>query len=556
MFILISTISLIALGICTGCYFSKRKFERSINEFFNKAEIIPVETSELEDEFDRIEELKDNLEEVRINVENLEIPTPESVSSYDDTQSVLNKLSSYFAEHSLATVGPEQVILSLLPTSQIGQSLQAIAEVLPQNLGHAIFGNALESVKDNIWSIPTMDGLEKFIHGIVHLNHYQMLSVAKALEHHQISDALLTPIKHGAIEVFGVHDVTHELVNSLSEIGSNMGAAVEASTSIGDLTNASDIDVTGHIPVVTIALSSFREFQLLSDDKTDYISSLKNIALDAVGAGVGGVAGAKGGAIIGSFFGPIGTAIGGGIGAVIGAIGGRMATNKAKRIPLDNAIKAYETGYYQMKNETEAKSKDTLVSIQTFAENKREEFKESEIFDDIPVSDCSSVAEQIAFILYQFIVNEVVEMRKGVSQIKKSIWYSAKKYDALVFEYEQQVEDIEDQLPTPQLISSNPRIVIDVLTEIEMPNRKAYSKFQDKVNDCREELKKANDKNDSSILMWSYMVNNLYQTTLNDIADFSNEKMGSLNRLFSDWKDKMTELENTVEKEKGKLGIG
>lgn len=556
MFILISTISIIALGICTGCYFSKRKFERSINEFFNKAETIPVETSELEEEFDRIEELKDNLEEVRRNIENLDILTPESVSSYDDTQSVLNKLSSYFEEHSLATVGTEQVILSLLPTSQIGQSLQAMAEVLPQNLGHAIFGNALESVKDNIWSIPTMDGLEKFIHGMVHLNHYQMLSVAKAMEHHQISDALLTPIKHGTLEALGVHDVTHELVNSLSEIGSNMGAAVEASTSIGDLTNASDIDVTGHIPVVTIALSSFREFQLLSDDKTDYISSLKNIALDAVGAGVGGVAGAKGGAIIGSFFGPIGTAIGGGIGAVIGAIGGRMATNKAKRIPLDNAIKAYETGDYQMRNETEEKSKDTLVSIQTFAENKREEFKESEILEDIPVSDCPSVAEQIAFILYQFIVNEVVEMKKGVSQIKKSIWYSAKKYDALVFEYEQQIEDIENQLPTPLLISSNPRIVIDVLTEIEMPNRKAYSKFQDKINDCREELKKANDKNDSSILMWSYMVNNLYQTTLNDIADFSNEKMGSLNRLFSNWKDKMAELENTVEKEKGKLGIG
>ena len=556
MFAITTILALIGVIVGIGCYFSKSKYEASITEFFKDPETVPVEISELEEEFYRIEELKDNLEEIRRNISNLDIPTPESVSYYDDTQSILNKLSNYFEEHSLATVGTEQIILSLLPTSQIGQSLQAMAEVLPQNLGHAIFGNALESVKDNIWSIPTMDGLEKFIHGMVHLNHYQMLSVAKALEHHQISDALLTPIKHGALEVFGVHDVTHELVNSLSEIGSNVGAAVEASTSIGDLTNASDIDVTGHIPVVTIALSSFREFQLLSDDKTDYISSLKNIALDAVGAGVGGVAGAKGGAIIGSFFGPIGTAIGGGIGAVIGAIGGRMATNKAKRIPLDNAIKAYETGYYQMKDETGQRSKDTLFSIQTFAENKREEFKESEILDDIPVSDCSSVAEQIAFILYQFIVNEVVEMRKGVSQIKKSIWYSAKKYDALVFEYEQQIEDIENQLPTPQLISSNPRIVIDVLTEIEMPNRKAYSKFQDKINDCREELKKANDKNDSSILMWSYMVNNLYQTTLNDIADFSNEKMGSLNRLFSDWKDKMTELENTVEKEKGKLGIG
>lgn len=549
-------ISIIALGICIGCYYSKRKYEDSVKGLFNNTETVSVETSELEDEFDRIEELKDNLEEVRINVENLDIPTPESVSSYDDTQSVLNKLSSYFEEHSLATVGTEQVILSLLPTSQIGQSLQAMAEVLPQNLGHAIFGNALESVKDNIWSIPTMDGLEKFIHGMVHLNHYQMLSVAKALEHHQISEALLTPIKHGALEVFGVHDVTHELVNSLSEIGSNMGAAVEASTSIGDLTNVSDIDITGHIPVVTIALSSFREFQLLSDDKTDYISAMKNIALDAAGAGAGAAAGAKVGAMVGSTLGPAGTVGGGIVGGIVGAITGRMVTNEVKKKALKNAIKAYETSYYQMKNETGAKSKDTLVLIQTFAENKREEFKESEILEDIPISDCSSVAEQIALILYQFIVNEVVEMRKGVSQIKKSIWYSAKKYDALVFEYEQQIEDIENQLPTPQLISSNPRIVIDVLTEIEMPNRKAYSKFQDKINDCREELKKANDKNDSSILMWSYMVNNLYQTTLNDIADFSNEKMGSLNRLFSDWKDKMTELENTVEKEKGKLGIG
>ena len=549
-------ISIIALGICIGCYYSKRKYEDSVKGLFNNTETVSVETSELEDEFDRIEELKDNLEEVRINVENLDIPTPESVSSYDDTQSVLNKLSSYFEEHSLATVGTEQVILSLLPTSQIGQSLQAMAEVLPQNLGHAIFGNALESVKDNIWSIPTMDGLEKFIHGMVHLNHYQMLSVAKALEHHQISEALLTPIKHGALEVFGVHDVTHELVNSLSEIGSNMGAAVEASTSIGDLTNVSDIDITGHIPVVTIALSSFREFQLLSDDKTDYISAMKNIALDAAGAGAGAAAGAKVGAMVGSTLGPAGTVGGGIVGGIVGAITGRMVTNEVKKKALKNAIKAYETSYYQMKNETGAKSKDTLVSIQTFAENKREEFKESEILEDIPISDCSSVAEQIAFILYQFIVNEVVEMRKGVSQIKKSIWYSVKKYDALVFEYEQQIEDIENQLPTPQLISSNPRIVIDVLTEIEMPNRKAYSKFQDKINDCREELKKANDKNDSSILMWSYMVNNLYQTTLNDIVDFSNEKMGSLNRLFSDWKDKMTELENTVEKEKGKLGIG
>lgn len=548
--------SIIALGICTRGYFSKRKYERSINEFFNEVETIPVETAELDDEFDRIEKLKDNLEEICWNIEKLDIPIPESISYYDDTQSVLNKLSSYFEKHSSATVGTEQVILSLLPTSQIGQSMQAMAEVLPPNLGHAIFGNALETIKDNIGSIPTTDGLERFIHGMMNLNRYQIHSITNALEHHQISDALLTPIKHGALEALGVNDATHELVHSLSEIGSNMGTAFEASTSIGDLTDVSNIDITGHIPVITIALSSFREFQLLSDGKTDYRASLKNITLDAVGAGVGGLAGAKGGAIIGSPFGPVGIAIGGMAGAVVGAIGGRKVANKAKRIPLDNAIKAYETGYDEMKKETEGQSKDTLSSIQTYAENKREEYRESDILEDIPVSDYSSVAEQIALILYQFIVNEVVEMKKGALQIKKSIWYSAKKYDTIVREYEQQIDYIEKQLPDSRLIKNNPRIVIDVITKIEMPNRKVVQKFQDKINDCKEELKKSNDKNDSSILMWSYMVNNLYQKTLNDIADFSNEKMETLNRLFSDWKHKMTKLENSVEEEKGKLGIG
>ena len=225
------------------------------------------------------------MEEVRENINNLDIPTPETFSFYDDTQTTLNKLSNYFEKHSLATAGTEQLILSLLPISQIGQSIQAMAEVLPSNLGRAIFGNALISIKDNIGSISTYDGLGRFISGMTNLNHYQMLSVAKALEHHQITDALLIPIKHGALEVIGVHDATHEIVNSLASISGDIGSAIEASTSISDLTDVSHIDITGHIPVVTIALSSFREFRLLSDDKTNYMSSLKNIALDAAGAG-------------------------------------------------------------------------------------------------------------------------------------------------------------------------------------------------------------------------------------------------------------------------------
>jgi phage tail tape-measure protein len=40
------------------------------------------------------------------------------------------------------------------------------------------------------------------------------------------------------------------------------------------------------------------------------MTSLKNVSLDAVGAGGGGLAGAKAGAFAGSLFGPIGTLIG------------------------------------------------------------------------------------------------------------------------------------------------------------------------------------------------------------------------------------------------------
>ena len=43
------------------------------------------------------------------------------------------------------------------------------------------------------------------------------------------------------------------------------------------------------------------------------------------------------------------------------------------------------------------------------------------------------------------------------------------------------------------------------------------------------------------------MINNLYQKTLNDIADYSYEKMKFLNTLFANWKQKMVDLQKTVD---------
>ena len=74
----------------------------------------------------------------------------------------------------------------------------------------------------------------------------------------------------------------------------------ETCSSVGDLASTTDFDVTGHVPVITIALSSFREYQLLAAGKTNVIVSLHNISLDAIGTGGGALAGAKAGALIGS----------------------------------------------------------------------------------------------------------------------------------------------------------------------------------------------------------------------------------------------------------------
>lgn len=556
MIVVISSIVVIAIGAGAACLRSKRKFEDKVYSLLDSDDSIDiVDTSHLTDEFDRIDELQENIERIRMNIEQLDIPTPEYVSSFDDSGSSLNKLSKFFEEHSLATVATEQFILSLVPTSQIGQSLSAMAEVLPHNLGQAVLGDAISSIKDNVSTVISVDGLERFCYGMQHLGQMQVTSMMHALSHHNIASAALTPIKSGAMEALGVNDATRELAHSVASVGSDLSSALESSQCIDDLTSAADFDITGHIPVVTIAISSLREFQLLIEDKTDYITSLKNIALDAAGAGIGAATGAKGGAVIGGAIGgPVGATIGALLGAVGGAVAGRFATNKIKQIPLNNAIEAYEKEYNIMKKETDARSRETLSSIRNYAEQKKAEFYSDDIIENIPITNTTSVVEGISISIYSFFLNEVATLKLGVNKLKKSIWYSANKYDDIIEEYESQIADIESQLPDIDCVMENPRLVIETLVNINMPNRNSNLKIQTKLEECSNELKTINDKNDSSILVWSYMINNLYQKTLNDIADFSNEKMRSLNNLFTTWKQKMEGLQKTVEKERAKLG--
>lgn len=553
LFVLITGIVAVAVGY--GTMKSRSKFNTKVDNLNSKPQHCDINSSTMKEELFRIEELKSNLAKAQRNIESLEIPTPESLSSFDNTQSSLDKISRFYEKHNLAVAGSEQLIYSILPISQVGQSLSAMAEVLPHNIGNAIFGDALAAMKNGIHPDSTGEFLDKFIHGVGHLSHNAHVSMAHALEHHNYFSAAFTPIKSGMMEAIGINDAGHNILASLHDIGGEMASAAESCTSVGELTSATDFDITGHVPVVTIALSSFREFKLLSSDKTNFISSLKNISLDAAGAGVGATAGAKGGAVAGGLFGPIGAIIGGIIGAIIGAMGGRAITNKVKKRPLKKAIEAYETNYHVMKRETEDSSKNTLSKITNFANSKRSEFKDSQLLSTPPIANSKDVVSKIALALYRCIVDETIKMKTYAQKLRKSVWYSSKKHEAMITEYEREAEKLLDQLPTVESISEMPNKALDALMKVEIPTFEGRKAFAKKYEECHKELKEMNDKNDSSILMWTYMINNLYNKTLNDIAQFSNTQMEALNHVFSSWKLKMESLLNTIEKEKGKLGL-
>ena len=108
--------------------------------------------------------------------------------------------------------------------------------------------------------------------------------------------------------------------------------------------NAAHGHVPMHFPVVTVCLSGWREGKLLLDGSTDLTRSATNVALDAAGTGLGGVAGKLTGAAIGTVICPgIGTVIGGFLGAIAGGLGGRAISNNVKEVPLREAREKYLT---------------------------------------------------------------------------------------------------------------------------------------------------------------------------------------------------------------------
>ena len=117
----------------------------------------------------------------------------------------------------------------------------------------------------------------------------------------------------------------------------------------------------GHLPFVTMALSGFREVDLLLSGRTDFASAAKNTVLDTTGTGVGGAVGAKAGAILGTIIFPgIGTVIGGIAGGIFGAMKGRELTGEVKQRAFKEALSHYEGAATQF--QSQARTLETEAS--------------------------------------------------------------------------------------------------------------------------------------------------------------------------------------------------
>lgn len=252
------------------------------------------------------------------------------------------------------------------------------------------------------------------------------------------------------------------------------------------------------------------------------MTSLKNVSLDAVGAGGGGLAGAKAGAFAGSLFGPIGTLIGSIVGGIGGAMGGRAITNEIKKRPLKKAIEEYQSNVSRMKNETRDKSRNMLQSINSFTTHKRSAFKNDKMLKEIPVVESEGTVIGITIIIYQSVTEHITSMKEKVEKLKSSFWYSESKYGVIVDSYNKRIADLERQLPLVTSIEKNPKLALEALLALQMPIQKSEPIYKKKFKECSKELQDMNDRNNSSVLVWSYMVNGLYQKTMNEIADFSN----------------------------------
>lgn len=276
------------------------------------------------------------------------IPSPEQVQDVDSGDQ-LNRLLVRLEQGSIVLAGIDGVLGPLLGAfpdggAGLAEAWHALAPVPGDAIGslYSVVQAALHPEAGVRLSTLAIGTVENLVHG----------ALPPTTPAEGLSDAALHYLGHHGLVSMGLPPEVAERFGSLpvamwqswAAQNPDMQAAERlvhgAADHIGSAAHLAGPDlllhgVVGHLPFITIGLSTYREIKLLKADKTTGREALKNIGIDAVGVGAGVGAAAAAGFVIGVHGGPLVVL------AVPGAMIGRMIANKVKGGPLKAAMESY-----------------------------------------------------------------------------------------------------------------------------------------------------------------------------------------------------------------------
>lgn len=177
-------------------------------------------------------------------------------------------------------------------------------------------------------------------------DHFQRYPEIPVLTDPHTAALLHNPMVQGlpGLEADHVHDlaVGHVVATHLANFGTDQSLHPIGSVGdlhvdhmdgfhhVGALDHADGLDLTPHIPWITVGLGAFREVKLSDRYGGAFAESIGAVAADAAGVAIG----AKGGMIAGSLFGPVGMLVG----AIGGALLGKGVVNSARQSNVQSEI--------------------------------------------------------------------------------------------------------------------------------------------------------------------------------------------------------------------------
>ena len=293
----------------------------------------------------------------------------------------------HLAGGQLDSIGDLHTYLESWPSANIGEALPEGA--LNKLMGHLAEPIVHQHLEELGWQVETPDlsnqpGYDRILNGEHAVNIKTVADHSSLSSHFEKYPAIpvVVPGDMAGIPDNAIHlDAAGSLeqFNKMVELGEENIVIVDNALSHAEMLEHAEgvsdallenVDVGG-IPLITLALSSYREIKLLRNHDTDTSNALKNVGLDVAGTGGGGAAGAMAGAALGSAIVPvIGTAVGAIAGGILGAIGGRKASNAVKEKPFRDALQAYE--------EIQNRAKEVVTAAQAEAEKQYASTVESE----------------------------------------------------------------------------------------------------------------------------------------------------------------------------------